>query len=63
MTKTKTKTPCLDCEDRNSTCHATCERYLTWKQNFAKRDERRNEQVLMARYMFETMNRNLKRHK
>lgn len=22
--------PCRDCEDRNETCHANCERYLTW---------------------------------
>lgn len=32
--------PCKDCQDRSATCHATCEKYLTWsKRQTELRDE------------------------
>lgn len=26
--------PCRDCENRSAGCHATCEHYITWKQEY-----------------------------
>jgi len=28
--------PCKNCEDRDTGCHASCERYLTWKGQIPK---------------------------
>ena len=28
--------PCFKCENRHSTCHSTCEEYLTWKKDYDK---------------------------
>lgn len=27
----KSSSPCQKCEDRNVGCHATCQSYITWK--------------------------------
>ena len=34
--------PCLDCLDRTETCHAHCERYISWK---ARHEQSRQEQI------------------
>lgn len=26
--------PCRDCEERYAGCHATCEKYITWKKEY-----------------------------
>lgn len=34
------KSPCKDCNDRNSTCHSNCEKYIEWdKQHKRYKDE------------------------
>ena len=36
--------PCKDCPDRSATCHATCEKYLTWskRQTELREEDHRN---------------------
>ena len=33
-------TPCYKCEERETGCHATCERYQTWKRNKEENGEK-----------------------
>lgn len=31
--------PCIDCKDRVVNCHASCERYASWKAECVKRSD------------------------
>lgn len=43
--------PCRECEDRNETCHATCEKYLTWAKTRNEAKEKDYEKRLPERYL------------
>lgn len=43
--------PCRNCEERTETCHATCERYLTWSTERRAALEKDYEQRLPERYL------------
>lgn len=40
--------PCKGCEDRIIGCHATCERYMVWKEGLDLERELRKEQSNIA---------------
>lgn len=49
------QSPCLGCTSRSVTCHGTCEKYTSFKQNVAKVNEERlkdrsHEEYLAERY-------------
>lgn len=45
------RAPCRDCEDRNETCHAICERYLTWAKERTEAREKDYKKRLPERYV------------
>lgn len=44
-------TPCRDCADREGTCHATCEKYLTWAAERRAAKEQDYKDRLPERYI------------
>lgn len=42
--------PCRDCVDRDETCHATCERYLTWAAERRAAREKDHDNRMVDRY-------------
>ncbi len=45
--------PCRGCEDRAETCHATCERYLTWAAKQREAREKDYDARIASRYEHE----------
>lgn len=35
--------PCMNCSDRSATCHATCEKYLKYKDELTRVKENRQK--------------------
>lgn len=42
--------PCRNCEERTETCHATCERYLTWATERRAALEKDHDNRIAERY-------------
>ena len=55
-------TPCRDCEDREGTCNATCEKYLTWAAERRAAKEKDYDNRIAERYLHDLRIR-LTRHK
>lgn len=57
------KPPCKDCQNRNMTCHSTCEAYLAFVEWNAKRLEERRRQCDIRAFCRESRLRVLKKTK
>lgn len=55
------RAPCRDCEDRNETCHATCEKYLTWAKTRKEALQKDYAKRLPDRYIHDLQIRLTKR--
>ena len=45
----RTVSPCYDCKDRHSGCHAECEKYKSWKVEDLEKKSQRNAEK--SRYL------------
>lgn len=54
------KAPCLNCPDRYSGCHDTCEKYQTYKAHRQRISEARAKQNFLQDYFRDSVNKSVK---